>query len=60
MLGTVDVKHSDHSHATRNPTFDMVLADLGKRLNNALGQLSKASVVDDQVGVNALAAVDVR
>ena len=27
----------------------MVLADLGKRLNNALGQLSKASVVDDQV-----------
>lgn len=38
----------------------MVLADLGKRLNNALGQLSKASVVDDQVCVKVLVAVDVR
>jgi len=27
----------------------MVLADLGKQLNNALGQLSRASVVDDKV-----------
>jgi hypothetical protein len=36
---------------TATPRYNMVLADLGKRLNNALGQLSKASVVDDQVSL---------
>lgn len=33
----------------RNRSCIMVLADLGQRLSSALGQLSKASVVDDKV-----------